>query len=348
MGDRRIHLIAPAASCRPFFAAIGVGSAGGLIELVQAAVGPRFRVTGDESLIDAEEKEHTGGRSDDRRRAEDIESALADSGVAAVVALRGGAWLTRILPRIDFSVLDRRGGPVAVFGFSELTTLVNIVGGRGYGLGIYDMGPAFLTYGLNRHASLAAMTSGGGGASGKGWMLERLRPEFTAFFQDVVAIIEGRGTRRSITARLVGGELPPRSEGMFVGGNLTVLSTLLGSPYATYVDPAGRWLLLEDFNDKIERIDRFLAHLTLAGWWERCAGLLLGDFHKGYDDQASEVQALLPYHLPETRSLPVLVTADVGHVWPMAPLPLHRMLSIECREGVAYSIAWPAGDLGCV
>lgn len=348
MADARMHLIAPAASCRPFFPAIGVESATKLIALVQGIVGPRYHVTGDDALIDAEENEQSGGRSDDRRRAEDIGDALGDSDVAAIVALRGGAWFSRILPRIDFSVLDRRSGPVAVFGFSELTTLVNIVGGRGYGLGVYDMGPAFLTYGLTHYASKAEHAGEVGGKSHGQWMQERLRPEFDAFFEDVVNIIEGRGTRRTITARLVRGELPPSSEAMFVGGNVTVLSTLVGSAFATYVEPASRWVLLEDFNDKIERIDRFLAHFTLAGWWERCAGVLLGDFHKGYEDQTAAVLALLDHHVPESRSVPLLVSPNVGHTWPMSPLPLHRVLTIGRREDNAYSIHWPAADLQCV
>jgi len=347
MADARMHLIAPAASCRPFFPAIGVESAEGLIALVQDIVSLRYRVTGEEALIDATEDERSGGRSDDRQRAEEIEDALGDSEVAAIVALRGGAWFSRILPRIDFSVLDRRSRPVAVFGFSELTTLVNIVGGRGYGLGVYDMGPAFLTYGLTHYASKPEHAGEVGGKPHGQWMQERLRPEFDAFFEDVVSIIEGRGTKRAISARLVRGELPPSSEAMFVGGNVTVLSTLVGSAFATYVDPASRWVLLEDFNDKIERIDRFLAHFTLAGWWERCAGVLLGDFHKGYEDQTAAVLALLEHHLPEARSVPVLVSQDVGHTWPMSPLPLHRVLTIDRYEGNIYSIHWPAADLAC-
>jgi len=44
---------------------------------------------------------------------------------------------------------------------------------------------------------------------------------------------------------------------------------------------------------------------------------------------------------------PVLVSPDVGHTWPMSPLPLHRVLTIDRYEGNIYSIHWPAADLAC-
>ena len=348
MDRPRLHLIAPAGSCRPFFPAIGVGSAAQLIAIVQQAVGSDYLVTGDEALIEAVEDGRHGGRTDDRLRAEELEAALGDDAVTAIVSIRGGAWFTRILPLIDFTVLDRRTRPVAVFGFSELTTLVNIVGASARGIGVYDMGPAFLTYALKRHAGLRDETKTVSEPLPDRWMLQRVRSEFDAFFYDVVAMIEGRGTSRPITARLERGELPTRVEARFVGGNLTVLSVMVGSAYADYVEPAGRWLVLEDFNDKLERVDRFLAHLTLAGYWDACEGILLGDFHNGYEDLTPAVLELLDHHLSPSRPVPILVTGQVGHVWPMSPLPLHVAGVIERKDDRSFVLTWPAGALRTV
>jgi len=158
-------------------------------------------------------------------------------------------------------------------------------------------------------------------------------------------MIEGRGTSRSIQARRVRGEMPECHGATFVGGNLTVLSTLIGSAYEYSINPAGRWLVLEDFNDKLERIDRFLAHLTLAGYWEACSGVLLGDFHKGYEDLTPAVLRLLDYHLPPTCGIPVLLTRQVGHIWPMSPLPLHVSLPMEPREDGSVVLRFPASAL---
>jgi len=344
----RIHLISPAGSCRPFLDALELGSGRELIALSQAAIGPRYEVTGDLELIEARETEQQGGRRDDMRRAADVTHALADSQVAAIVLVRGGAWFTRILPLIDFSGLDRRKGPVALFGFSELTTAVNIVGSYERGLGIYDMGPAFLTYGLKRYAATRAEPESLSSSRPASWMRERLRLELDAFFGDVVRMIEGRGTQRPIHARLALGQIAARVEARFCGGNLTVLSALVGSRFDEAVNPSGRWLVLEDLNEKIDRIDRFLAQLTLAGYWDRCEGLLLGDFHKGYEDLIDAVLGLLEFHLPQSRSMPVLVTSDVGHIWPMAPLPLHTQVTIERTVDDMYSLHWPADALRTV
>ena len=341
MGCRRIHLIAPAGSCRPLLAALELPSAADFLTLVQEYVGPNYAVTGNETLIAAEEDEDRGGRDDDRRRAEDLEEALADPEVAAIVTIRGGAWFTRILPLIDFTVLDGRPEPVTVFGFSELTTLVNIVGAHRNGRGIYDMGPAFLIYGLKRHAVTQLGLPSSGDSSAEDWMRPRLRSELRAFFRDAVSIIEGRGTNRAITAELTSGELPDSSAVTFAGGNLTVLIALLGTPYQRFVQPAARWLVIEDLNEKPERLDRFLAQLTLAGFWNECAGLLLGDFHKGDRTLTSAVTTLLAYHLPSARTIPVLATEQIGHIWPMSPLPLHTPMTVERVGRQRFSIHRP-------
>ena len=107
-------------------------------------------------------------------------------------------------------------------------------------------------------------------------------------------------------------------------------------------------MMLEDYNDKLERIDRFLAHLTLARLWNNYAGILLGDFHQGEVQQTPAVLELLKYHLPTGWRLPILVTRQIGHVWPMAPLPLHLPMMIEgCVDGF-YMIRWPAEALRTV
>lgn len=328
----RIHLISPAGPCRSFFSIINVQTAGQLIEIIQQAVGNHYQITADEKILEADEDETKGGRMDDHRRAEDIEHALADDQVAAIVTIRGGAWFTRVLPLIDFSVMDQRTKTVIFFGFSELTPLANIIGAHHHGLGIYSMGPAFLPYGLRRHAKLNMQSDLPDGISPKQWMQSMLRSTFDTFFSDVISIIEGRDQPRPVHANYIRGDMPDRFNATFVGGNLTVLSTMIGTRYQEFISPAGHWLLLEDFNDKLERFDRFISHLTLAGFWEQCEGLLLGDFH--LDDKAlhKEILELLDYHIPTHSTLPIMKTEEVGHVWPMTFFPLHLSMSVERKK----------------
>ena len=343
MPRSRIHLIGPAGSCRTFLQRCGCETATALCQLVDGWMGGAFEVTADEALLLGEEDETRGGRSDDVARARDIEAALGDDGVVALVTLRGGAWFTRVLPGIDFSVLDRRNMRVAVIGFSELTTLVNIVGAHANGVGIYDMGPAFLAYGLRHHA-LSHPEAVPAGATAEDWAVQRFLPELGSYFRDIAGILRRGETQRRVMARWLRGRQTAGGTVRFTGGNLTVLSTLCGSRYDLCARPRGGWLMLEDYNDKVERLDRFLAHLTLCGWWVACAGILLGDFHQGDRDLCREIAALLEYHLPD-RDLPILTTRDVGHIWPMAPLPLHVDVTFDLEGDGTYHIGWRAPAL---
>jgi muramoyltetrapeptide carboxypeptidase len=316
-----------------------------LVATIQGLVGDAYEVTADMELLAAEEDERRGGRCDDRRRAADIEAALGDDAVRALVALRGGAWFTRILPLIDFTVLDRRTEPIWAVGFSELTTLVNLVGAHERGRGFYSITPGFLTYGLRRHAATRLNEAQRKDLSPANWMRSRLRHEVATWFSSLAAVLGGERCVGSIPARLAGGELPAETQGVFVGGNLTVFSTLVGSRYEATVRPAGRWLLLEDFNDKLERFDRFLAHLTLAGYWDDCAGILLGDFHQDERALTGAVMELLRYHLPPGRAIPLLITDRVGHIWPAEPLLLHRPVLIRCSRDGHAELIWDAMSL---
>jgi len=325
VGTPRIHLIAPAGSCRRYLHQLGCATVEELCARVRDWMGGVYAVTADQAIILAEEDEAAGGRSDDIPRAADISAAMADNDCAGMIALRGGAWFTRILPHIDSGALDRRSRPIAVFGFSELTTLVNIVAAHPMGRGIHDMGPAFLAYGLKQQAMRTLPPGDDLELRAHEAAKAQLIPETRAWFADVRSIIEGRGTSRPLRAALLQGQMQDTEPMCVIGGNLTVLSTIVGTDYERRLfsaPPAPLWLFLEDYNDKLERFDRFLSHFTLARWWERVHGILLGDFHHGDTNLTPRVTNLVQYHLPQGRNLPILFAPSLGHVWPMSPLPL--------------------------
>lgn len=303
MGRSRVHLIAVATSAAQRLGALGMGDVRSFRGWVARLLGERYRVTADLTCLRAKEDEYRGGRTDDVRRARDLQEALADDETAAIVALCGGAWFTRVLHRIDFGVLDHRRTSVRVFGSSEMTSLVNIVARYKRGQGIHDVMPLFI--------------------------LDKARPKrrasqaFDAYWSDVDRMISGQGSTRPLRGELLSGTLPRRSTIRVVGGNLTLVASLLGGPFAGAVRTRGRWLALEDVNEKPERIDRMLAQLRLAGMLDAVEGLLLGDFHRGRDDLHDAVAALLRFHLPNRR-IPVVGRCNFGHVWPSAPLPLNQ------------------------
>lgn len=338
----RIHLIAPAGPCKSFYRLIGAASGDELVAIIQEAVGGEYKVTARTELFDAAEDELRGGRTDDAERASDIQEALADSSVAAIITLRGGAWFTRVLPRIDFSVMNRRTSPVAFFGFSELTPLANIIGAHANGLGFYDMGPVFLGYGLRHFAETNPHILEQSKMTALEWMRSQLDRHFREFFVRCVQSIERQRTIE-IKAKLLTGKPPEMTHATFVGGNLTVLSTMVGSRYESSIIPDGKWIVLEDYNDKPERFDRLLAHFTLAGYFDRCEGVLLGDFHWQDRDLTGAIVEMLRYHIPDhpdRPDLPILSAPTVGHTWPMDTLPLHAPANVTRAPDGSVVLRW--------
>jgi muramoyltetrapeptide carboxypeptidase len=321
--------------------ALKLGSAEAFIAYVQQLLGPNYLVTADVALLEAHEDAMRGGRTDDEARAADLQDAFADPTTAAIVAVRGGAWFARTLRRIDFSVLERRPTRLALFGFSEITPLINIVAASRGAVGVYDMGPAFLTYGLRHFVLTRGQDQVAPGQTPEHWVEARLLGDCAAYFRQVVDLIESRGEGVTLTTQRVAGRLPDCFEATFVGGNLTVLSTLVGSKFEPTINPDGRWILLEDFNDKPERFDRFLTHFTLAGYWDRCEGILLGDFHNAHVDLGAAMLEMLRFHLPADRAVPILHSKQVGHTWPMTPVPFHIPGSAR-RSGNQFNIHWSA------
>ncbi len=73
------------------------------------------------------------------------------------------------------------------------------------------------------------------------------------------------------------------------------------------------------------------AALKLAGWFDRVAGVLVGDFRMMHADTQPAVVELLRYHLPASRRVPVVTTRSFGHVWPMTPVLLNRPVRLASR-----------------
>lgn len=310
-----IHLCSIAGPSRALRDRLGVRTFRRMIDLAAEAVAPGYRVTGSTALLNPRFDERRGGRRDDDARREDLLRALADDAVRAIVAVRGGAWLTRILPEIDFDVLQRRTQPVWLFGFSEFTTLVNIVGAYPAARAYYDQDLGHLLPGAGDY-----------------------RAAYVGFLRDLVEIIEGRSSARPLAGRLAQGSLPKRLRVRVVGGCLSVLVCLYGSRFQPCVDPRDRWLALEDAHDEPAETDRRLAQLKLAGVFETCGGLLLGDFHVGDDDEGREDQtaavlSLLKFHLPRDRVVPIVAHCNFGHCHPVGPLPINRDVTLVRGAG---------------
>ena len=114
-----------------------------------------------------------------------------------------------------------------------------------------------------------------------------------------------------------------------VGGNLSVLYSMLGTPYFPSVD--GAWLLLEDLDEYLYHVDRMLLAMRLAGVFERVKGVLVGAFTDLHDNTVADGQSvdnpfgvsvpeMLAHYVPS--GTPVVHGIPVGHIADNEPLVL--------------------------
>jgi muramoyltetrapeptide carboxypeptidase LdcA involved in peptidoglycan recycling len=313
----RVHVIAHANPPRNDIAKLGFASVGEYIAFIRAHTPGPLRLTCGARFFHVNEDEWHSGRRDDAARIRDLQDAIDDPRTLAIIATNGGAYFSRILPHVDFSRLARRREPLWVLGFSEMTTLVNLVASYRCGRGLYWLCPNYVAWKIRPRKTA--------------------RAAFAEFWQLLPQVLAGRKTpdARYLDFSPIRGELVAgRAEGgrvRLIGGCLAVLAAVLSGPLGARLRPEGKWLFLEDVQEAPYRIDRHLAALKFAGWYERIAGVLIGDFHTLEANTQDAVLDLLKFHLPRQRRLPVVRTRCFGHVWPLVPVAVNQPLRVEVR-----------------
>ncbi len=247
----------------------------------------------------------------DAERASDLNAALGDDSLDAIWCLRGGYGVTRILDQVDLTSLARR--PKPVIGFSDITALLNGIT-RQIGLVTFH-GPVARSAlsGFSRVHFERVLSSAK--APGR---LGRIPPP-----PDVLVPREHR------IVTLHGGT----AEGPLAGGNLTLLQCLIGTRY--FPDLDGAILFLEDINEDLYAVDRILAHLRMAGAFERLAGVVVGSFtdlKRGGEDGALGLdEVLATYFLP--LGIPAAHGFPIGHVDEQWTLPLGVRARLDAGAG---------------
>jgi muramoyltetrapeptide carboxypeptidase len=226
------------------------------------------------------------------RRAEFLR-LLDDSGVDALIGLRGGYGATYLL---DASLASAVGEPKAVIGFSDLTSLQIFLWQQCRWVTFY--GPM-----------VAAGFDAGAGASG-GYDEESLRAAISK--PDVGWKISLRGEV------LAGGQ----TEGRLLGGAMTIVEATLGTPWE--LDTRGAILILEDRAMKPYQVDRVLMHFKQAGKLDGVKGIVLGDFPECEPPVAgSPTVRDVCARILEPLGVPVVFGAPIGHTLrPMLTIPL--------------------------
>ncbi len=261
---------------------------------VDRAVG-NVRSLGWEPIVAPHALERTGYfAGDDDSRAADFESALRDPRIDGVWCLRGGYGAMRLLDRIDWSSL--RTGPKPILGYSDVTALHGAIA-RQAGIISYHGPTARAELSDFSRVSLARALSDGGDPCGV-----------------------------AADARVI---RPGRATGRLEGGNLAVLSALVGTPYFPSLD--GAILVLEDVNEAIYRIDRMFAQLHLSGALRGTRAIVFGqctNCPEESDDGARRLDDVL-FEVADRSRIPCLAGVPVGHVPEQWTVPLGAVAEVD-------------------
>jgi muramoyltetrapeptide carboxypeptidase len=252
---------------------------------------------------------YLAGRDEDR--AADVMAMFTDPEVAAVHALRGGWGCARVLPHLDFDVIARN--PKILLGYSDITALLLPVFARG----------GFVTFhGMN-------------GAS-----------EWNRFNVDWFRRVLMQGEAVTMTNPMAAGDqlvpvenrirtiTPGRARGRIIGGNLTVLTTIIGSGLLPDFEDA--ILFVEDVQEAPYRIDRMFMQMKLAGILGQVKGVIFGRCTKCSPGEGSygslTIGDILDDYL-KPLDVPAWEGAQIGHIDRQFIMPIGVQAEVDADLG---------------
>jgi muramoyltetrapeptide carboxypeptidase len=231
---------------------------------------------------------------DDARRLAELRRALDEEGTNAIVCARGGFGATRLLEGLDVAQVGR--ARKLLVGFSDVTAL---------------------------HALWARAHVGSMHGPMVAW-LGRADDDARA---DWIAALEGR----TLHARGLRAIARGRAEGILLGGNLAVLASLVGTPYAPPLD--GAVLFLEEVGEAPYRIDRMLTQLRHARWFEGVRAIVLGDLVRcAPGDHGVAAEDVIAERLGDL-GVPMLAGLCAGHGETNHTLPFGSRVMVDADAG---------------
>lgn len=248
----------------------------------------------------------------DEDRAADVNAMFADREVRGIVCIRGGWGCARIIPRLDYGVIRRN--PKILLGYSDITALHSAIHSR-TGLVTFH-GPV----GISQW-----------NAFNVGWLRrvlfdgEAVTFENDKTFDKDDTLVQRQNRIRTLT--------PGVARGRLLGGNLTVLTTIIGSQYLP--DFSRCVLFIEDVEEAPYRIDRMLTQLKLAGVLAKATAVIFGnctDCDPGSGFGSLTVEDALVEHV-KPLGVPAWSGAQIGHIDKQFTLPMGVEVEVDATKG---------------
>ena len=248
----------------------------------------------------------------DKDRAADINGFFEDRDVRAVLPIRGGWGSARVLPYLDFDTIRRN--PKIVLGYSDITALL-----------------------LSIHARTGMVTFHGPNGMGRwdAWSVDYMRR--VLFNAEAVTLENPRSLSDRNSLVQIDNRIrtihPGTARGRLLGGNLTVLTAILGSPYLPAWD--GAILFLEDVGEDLYRIDRMFTQLKLTGVLEKIRGFIFGtcaECGPGEGFASLTLEEIFADHI-KPLDVPAWSGAMIGHQTQQWTVPVGADVEIDAAKG---------------
>ncbi|MBQ7578716.1 MAG: LD-carboxypeptidase [Synergistaceae bacterium] len=253
----------------------------------------------------------------DRKRAEDINNFFADDEIKAIVCVKGGYGSARILGRLNYKMIAKH--PKIFVGFSDITAL-HAVFNEKCNMSTFH-GPMLVSF---TNPNLDSKYT---------------RENFFAGLTRTTPIGEIPMPEGVKLETLAAGQ----AEGKIIGGNLTIIASLIGTPYE--INGKGALLFIEEVGEKPYRIDRMMNQLWQNGLLKRVNGIILGEFKNCGNPEDSDFtveQIFKHYALLSHKPVIKNVPAGHGNYNFFLPLGVHAIMNANKDGSASLVIDSPA------
>ena len=228
-----------------------------------------------------------------RRKVSQVHAAFLKKKAQLILAQRGGCSCMKLLPHLDFDLI--RKNPKILAGFSDLSALLNVITER-TGL-------------ITLHSP----------------MVINFSPPSKFTIRSFLNAVNGFPNKKLFEGAPVKVHRSGIAQGRLKGGNLITLTALIGTEWETDTD--GAILFLEDVEEKLYEVDRYLTQWILAGKLRKVKGLILGDF-RGSKDR--DVYRILSSQMK--IDFPLVSCPFIGHVKNKISLPVGARVELNTAK----------------
>lgn len=237
----------------------------------------------------------------DADRLADLHSAFADREVDAVFCVRGGYGASRLLPKINYSLIRRN--PKILVGFSDITALHLAISQRTGLVTFHGAGAASINSDYTQKHLLDVLMN----------PAAEYKIEASAFNQT-----KEENTYKLQTIR------EGKTSGRLIGGNLSLLAALSGTTFGLK-HLRGKLLFIEDVNERPYRLDRMLTQLRQSADFRGVAGIAVG-ICDGCDVPRDDINTQTAADVFKERlsdlGVPVIYGLSFGHIREQFTLPV--------------------------